>query len=92
MNTPAINQAGSRPDDIRNSRKIESPARMMPKAPGNRWHNLIATNATIALGSRLAGNKGEIYVNGVGSSDHRLAPAVSNPRAAATYNIRVGAD
>ena len=37
----------------------------MQKAPGNRWHNLIATNATIALGSRLSGGKAEIYVNGM---------------------------
>ena len=29
----------------------------------NRWHNLIATNATIAIGSRLSNHKCEIYVN-----------------------------
>lgn len=29
----------------------------------NRWHNLIATNITIAIGSRLQGHKCDIYVN-----------------------------
>lgn len=29
----------------------------------NRWHNLIATNITIAVGSRLQGHKCDIYVN-----------------------------
>ena len=29
----------------------------------NRWHNLIATNATIAIGSRLGNHKCEIYVS-----------------------------
>ena len=37
----------------------------MPKAPGSRKVNLIATNTTIALGSRLSGQKTEIYVNGM---------------------------
>jgi Uma2 family endonuclease len=29
----------------------------------NRWHNLIATNITIAVGSRLQGHKCDIYAN-----------------------------
>ena len=34
--------------------------------PGaNRWHNLIGTNAAIAIGSRLHGHKCDIYVNGM---------------------------
>lgn len=33
------------------------------RAPANRWHNLIATNITIAVGSRLQGHKCDIYVN-----------------------------
>ena len=37
----------------------------MPKAAANRWHNLIATNIAIAVGTRLSGNKSEIYVNGM---------------------------
>lgn len=31
----------------------------------NRWHNLIATNIAISIGTRVAGNKSEIYVNGM---------------------------
>jgi Uma2 family endonuclease len=31
----------------------------------NRWHNLIASNLAIAVGSRLKGNKCETYVNGM---------------------------
>jgi Uma2 family endonuclease len=31
--------------------------------PANRWHNLVATNITIAVGSRLQGHKCDIYVN-----------------------------
>lgn len=37
----------------------------VPKTTGNRWHNLIATNTAIAVGTRLHGNKAEIYVNGM---------------------------
>jgi len=33
------------------------------KTGSNRWHNLIATNATIAIGSRSHNHKCEIYVN-----------------------------
>ncbi len=36
-----------------------------PKAAGNRWHNLIGTNIAIAVGTRVSGNKAEIYVNGM---------------------------
>ncbi|MFN6964952.1 MAG: Uma2 family endonuclease [Pyrinomonadaceae bacterium] len=35
------------------------------KHGSNRWHNLIATNAAVALGSRIQGNRAEIYVNGM---------------------------
>jgi len=35
------------------------------KLGSNRWHNLISTNATVALGSRIQGNRAEIYVNGM---------------------------
>ena len=37
--------------------------RVLPKPASNRFHNLIATNATIAIGSRLTGHKCDIYVN-----------------------------
>ena len=65
MNTPAINQAGIRSDEVRNSRRPEHGGKVMPKAPGSRKVNLIATNTTIALGSRLSGQRTEIYVNGM---------------------------
>lgn len=35
------------------------------KSGANRWQSLISTNAAIAIGSRLSGNKSEIYVNGM---------------------------
>ncbi len=35
------------------------------KPAANRWHNLIASNVAIAIGSRLHGQKGEIYVAGM---------------------------
>ena len=38
---------------------------LMPKAASNRWHNLIATNIAIAVGSRVQGSKTELYVNGM---------------------------
>lgn len=65
MNISATPQAGGRPDDVRNSSKTANSNRQMPKAPGNRFHNLIATNTVIALGSRLGGHKTEIYANGM---------------------------
>lgn len=34
---------------------------ILPKAGANRWHNLITTNATIAIGSRLSNHQCEIY-------------------------------
>ncbi|HLM59648.1 MAG TPA: Uma2 family endonuclease, partial [Pyrinomonadaceae bacterium] len=37
--------------------------KILPNAGSNRATNLIATNATIAIGSRLQGQKCEIYVN-----------------------------
>lgn len=39
--------------------------KLIPKDASNRWHNLIASNLAIALGSRLKGNRCEIYVNGM---------------------------
>jgi Uma2 family endonuclease len=38
---------------------------VIPKSDGNRWHNLIATNFAVSIGSRQQGNKAEIYVNGM---------------------------
>jgi Uma2 family endonuclease len=38
---------------------------VIPKSGGNRWHNLIATSMAVAIGTRLQGNRGEIYINGM---------------------------
>jgi Uma2 family endonuclease len=35
------------------------------KTGGNRWHNLIATSTATAIGTRMQGNRAEIYVNGM---------------------------
>jgi Uma2 family endonuclease len=47
--------------------RVEFPGggKMLPKDGSNRWHNLIASNVAIAVGSRIHGNKSEIYVNGM---------------------------
>jgi Uma2 family endonuclease len=37
--------------------------RVIPRSNSNRWHNLIVTNATIAIGSRLQGHKCDVYVS-----------------------------
>lgn len=37
--------------------------RILSKFGSNRWHNLIAANTAIAIGSRLHGHKCEIYIN-----------------------------
>lgn len=48
----------------RNTTKSEFfDGKILANAPSNRSNNLIATNATIAIGSRLQGQKCEIYVN-----------------------------
>src|SRR5258707_11525267 len=39
--------------------------RILPKPAANRWHNLIASNFTIAVGSRIHGNKCEVYTGGM---------------------------
>lgn len=36
--------------------------RVMSKSGSNRWHNLIVSNVVIAIGSRIHGNRCEIYV------------------------------
>lgn len=48
----------------RNSSKSEyNNGKILSKNGSNRWHNLISTNAAIAVGSRLHGHKCDIYVN-----------------------------
>jgi Uma2 family endonuclease len=38
---------------------------VIPKSGGNRWHNLIATSMAAAIGTRLQGNRADVYVNGM---------------------------
>ena len=66
MNTTALSSASTRhSEDIsRNARKPDG-GRSITKGPGNRWHNLIATNTVVAVGSRLSGQKIDIYSNGM---------------------------
>jgi Uma2 family endonuclease len=47
--------------------RVDFPAgvKVLPKEGSNRWHNLMASNVTIAIGSRIHGNKSEVYVNGM---------------------------
>ena len=73
MNDRVLNQSGkqSTTEEYVKSERAGSQrheligGRSLPKSVGNRWHNLIATNTAIAVGSRLNGNKAEIYVNGM---------------------------
>lgn len=73
MNERALNPSGKKmtTEDYLNAERA-NPTRqeffnghVVPKAGGNRWHNLIATNFAIAVGSRIHGNKSDIYVNGM---------------------------
>ena len=65
MNTPTFNTTSSQTERQGSYRDEAIKCKIMPKAAGNRWHNLIATNTAIAVGSRLSGNKSEVYVNGM---------------------------
>lgn len=37
--------------------------RSIARSSSNRWHNILASNTAIALGSRMHGNKSEIYIS-----------------------------
>ena len=37
--------------------------RVIARAGGNRWHNVLTANTAIALGSRMHGHKSEIYIS-----------------------------
>lgn len=62
MNEKVLNQT-EKTAAIEQFLKSERPTdnKILPKAGANRWHNLITTNATIAIGSRLSNHKCEIY-------------------------------
>jgi len=38
---------------------------VISRSGSNRWHNLIVSNAAVAIGSRLHGNKIDIYIGGM---------------------------
>ena len=73
MNQRPLNQPGRKmlsEDYIAGERQGSSRqeffnGQVVPKSGGNRWHNLIATSMAVAIGTRLQGNKAEIYVNGM---------------------------
>ncbi len=65
MNDPILNQQGKKSPAEGVYRQELIDGQPVAKTAGNRWHNLIATNIAIAVGSRLSGNKAEIYVNGM---------------------------
>ena len=38
---------------------------VIPRSGSNRWHNLIVSNAAVAIGSRLHGHKIDVYIGGM---------------------------
>ena len=65
MNDRNLNQSVKKSSAIDGYRNEVFEGRSVTKPAANRWHNLIATNIAIAVGTRLSGNKAEIYVNGM---------------------------
>ena len=68
MNERAFNQPFKKAGDdfVGNPAKLDlAGGKLIAKDASNRWHNLIASNVAIALGSRLKGTKCDIYVNGM---------------------------
>jgi Uma2 family endonuclease len=53
-------------DDFAAGARVENiGGKLISKDASNRWHNVIASNICVALGSRLKGNRCDIYVNGM---------------------------
>jgi Uma2 family endonuclease len=67
MNEQVPNQqvARSTPERFPAPLRQEPSSSRNTKLGSNRWHNLISTNAAVSLGSRIQGNRAEIYVNGM---------------------------
>lgn len=70
MNHTSVNQSAGKqnnnyqPSERRDVVKNEFlDGRIVPKAPANRWHNLIATNFAVAIGSRIHRSTCEVYAN-----------------------------
>ena len=65
MNEKAFNQPVSKQAEEFFSKSSGGGNKTLAGQGSNRWHNLIASNLTIAIGSRVKGNKCEVYVNGM---------------------------
>lgn len=68
MNEKAINQprSGASADDFfRAERNGGQKGEGSQQLGANRWHNIIASNLVIGIGSRLHGHKCEIYISGM---------------------------
>ena len=66
MNDNALNAAKKPNEDLRPAGVSPFPGvKVIPKEALNRWHNLIVSNIAAAIGSRVHGNKSELYVNGM---------------------------
>ena len=66
MNERPLNQPFRKNEDfVGGAGKTDLAGKLIPKDTSNRWHNLMASNMAIALGSRLKGNRCDIYVNGM---------------------------
>ena len=65
MNDRILNQSVEKSSPKGGFRRELVDGQSVARTAGNRLHNLIATNTAIAVGSRLAGNRAEIYVNGM---------------------------
>ena len=70
MNQSAVDQSAAKqnknfqPTEHRDVQKNELlDGKIVSKPPANRWHNLIATNFAIAIGSRVQKSSCEMYVN-----------------------------
>ena len=64
MNEKVFNQPASKQAEDFFAKRGDG-GKTLAGAGSNRWHNLIASNLTIAIGSRLKGNKCDVYVNGM---------------------------
>ncbi len=66
MNEKESNQTGegqSKPERPNTAKKEFSNTKLLANSVSNRMNNIIAANVTIAIGSRIQGQKCEIYVN-----------------------------
>ena len=65
MNEKAFNQPVRKQAEEFFAKSNSGSSRTLAGQGSNRWHNMIASNLTIAIGSRVKGNKCEVHVNGM---------------------------